>query len=180
LCFFADELADGDVGVLAYTGVSGSHAAARVGACSALLPCSGGTRYFDSVVQEVKRAESCAPETTVIVATDGLDTSSTLHTEHTCREAVERFRSAGGRLVYLGMADTALGQRQLEESARKSGVVNSDIAVGGVLPLVKTMRSVSAGGSVKGAAFAAAEPGGLDGRSRSLPPPTLVRQSTHR
>lgn len=157
---------------LVYSGKSGNNAAALVREASVQYPCGGGTRYFDSVVKQIEEVQ-CAEKTTIIMATDGIDTASTLHTQHTCMRAVTEFRNAGGRFVYLGMADGTGEESALRKAAKESGVSENDTAVGPAMAIMPLMRSVSAGGCVH-------PPTNVAGSSSGLRPPVLTRSRTHR
>ena len=94
------------------------------------MACEGKTRYFDVMTslirQRLKRPEPAA-RVTFVVATDGLDTASTLCTADTLKLAVEEARQHHAwEFKYVGIAHDPMGAGALQEQALATGFLAAD------------------------------------------------------
>lgn len=132
----------GTFGTCVYTGNSGADAEAALRQAAVWHPCNGRTRYYDNLVAELTQVAEPAT-CVVVVATDGEDTASTVHTNDDCKDHVLNFEQKGGQIIYLGMADTPHAKRALHASATNSGISAANVTVGSIKPIVAAMRSVT-------------------------------------
>ena len=86
--------------VLVYDGDTGEQASKAVRDAAIAYSCSGQTSYYDTLATAVRAARTVIQSKevdvcTVVMATDGVDTCSSLFDESSCKVEVEKAQSAG-------------------------------------------------------------------------------------
>lgn len=114
----------------------------------------GWTPLFDAIGKVVALAEKAkAKKTVLVVVTDGEENASKEMTKESAKAALERFKSNGWQVIFLGADFDAFGQAAGVGIGRGQTIMASAVNYGDVLKGVATSRTMYASGAMSAMSF---------------------------